>query len=233
MTRQLTGANILLLVRDHVANDMESLSRAFGLVDSMSYYYLIPRLEQLVQAGLIVDAGNGRYEASPEWPRIQGALGLSLTQCARLGPASLVVEPQFGAPDKLAQPIDVFVLMPFTKELKPVWEDHTKKVVEAMGMTIKRADDFFTAHSIMADVWNAICGSRAIIADCTGRNPNVFYEIGVAHAIGKPVILTTQNAQDVPFDLRHLRYIEYEYTPPGMRRFEANLTETLRPLTPK
>jgi hypothetical protein len=102
-----------------------------------------------------------------------------------------------------------------------------QKVVAAIGLTVKRADDFFTAHSIMADVWNAICGSRAIIADCTGRNPNVFYEIGVAHTIGKPVILTTQSRDDVPFDLRHLRYIEYEYTPPGMRQYEAALTETL------
>jgi hypothetical protein len=232
MARELTGANLLLLIRDHLANDIASLSREFGFEGSLSISYLLPRLEQLTQAGLIVDAGDGRYEASPNWPRIQGALGLSLTQCARMGPASLVVSPQFGAPDKLAKPIDVFVLMPFTEKLRPVWEDHIKKVVEAMGLTVKRADDFFTAHSIMADVWDAICGTRVIIADCTGRNPNVFYEIGVAHTIGKPVILTTQSADDVPFDLRHLRYIEYEYTPPGMGRFEATLTETLRNSTP-
>jgi hypothetical protein len=231
MARALTGANILLLVRDHVANDVATMCREFGFEHaSMMAYYLIPHLEQLQRAGLIIDVGNGHYEASPDWPRIQGALGLSLTQCAKLGPSSIIVEPQFGAPDKLAAPIDVFVLMPFTEKLKPVWEGHTKKVVAAMGLTVKRGDDFFTAHSIMADVWNAICGSRAIIADCTGRNPNVFYEIGVAHTIGKPVILTTQNPDDVPFDLRYLRYIEYEYTPPGMRRYEASLTETLMQL---
>jgi hypothetical protein len=228
MTRALTGANIVLLLRDHVANDEFSLCREFGFPgDSMAIYYLRPHLEQLKQAGLIDDDGNGHYEVSPQWPRIQGALGLSLTQCARLGPSSMIVEPLFGVADKLAVPVDVFVLMPFTAALKPVWEDHIRSVVATMGLTAKRADDFFTAHSVMADVWNAICASSAIVADCTGRNPNVFYEIGVAHTMGKPVILITQDRDDVPFDLRHLRYIEYEYTPPGMRRFEASLKETL------
>ena len=64
--------------------------------------------------------------------------------------------------------------------------------------------------------------SRAVIADCTTRNPNVFYEIGMAQTVGKPVLLITQDESDVPFDLRHLRYIKYAYTPPGMAAFEAN-----------
>jgi hypothetical protein len=225
MTRELTGANILLLIRDGIANDEESLSRELGFAEGS--YYVEPLLEQLKSAGLINHDGNGHYKVTPQWPRIQRALGLSLTQSARLGPLSVIVKPLFGAPDKLTAQIDVFMLMPFTAALKPVWEDHIRSVVATMELTAKRADDFFTAHSVMADIWNAICSCRAIIADCTGRNPNVFYEIGVAHTIGKPVILTTQDPNDVPFDLRHLRYIEYEYTPPGMRRFEATLKETL------
>ena len=68
----------------------------------------------------------------------------------------------------------------------------------------------------MADVWRGIYGPRLVIADCTGKNPNLFYEIGMAHTIGKPVILITQKQQDVPFDLQATRYIRYQYTPPGM-----------------
>ena len=67
-----------------------------------------------------------------------------------------------------------------------------------------------------------------MIADCTGRDPNVFYEIGVAHTVGKPVVLITQSADDVPFDLRAIRFIEYQYTPPGMRVFEERLKITLK-----
>jgi hypothetical protein len=51
--------------------------------------------------------------------------------------------------------------------------------------------------------------SRVVICDCTGRNPNVFYEIGIAHTLGREVILITQNPEDIPFDLRHLRYVRY------------------------
>ena len=95
---------------------------------------------------------------------------------------------------------------------------------------MKRGDDFFTAHHVIKDIWDAICGARIVIADCTGRNPNVFYEIGMAHTVGKAVILLTQNDEDVPFDLRQVRYIQYTYTPPGMKEFEKKLAETIKSL---
>ena len=121
-----------------------------------------------------------------------------------------------------------FVLMPFDAYLKPVYEDHIVGSARKLGLRAARGDDFFTSHSVMGDIWNAIMSASAIIADCTGRNPNVFYEIGLAHAVGKPVILITQNKDDVPFDIRHLRYIQYDYTPRGMRAFEERLMDTLR-----
>jgi len=95
-------------------------------------------------------------------------------------------------------------------------------------MDIGRADDFFGARSIMSDVWLAINDAQLIIADCTGRNPNVFYEIGIAHTIGKPTILLTQTLDDIPFDLQHLRCIVYDYTPRGMKQFNEELTQTLQ-----
>jgi hypothetical protein len=109
-----------------------------------------------------------------------------------------------------------------------VYQDHIAKVASELGLTVKRGDDFFTAHHVMADVWRGIWAARAIVADCTGRNPNVFYEIGVAHTVGKPVILITQKRKDVPFDLQAIRYLEYELTPRGMASFERRLAATLR-----
>jgi hypothetical protein len=55
----------------------------------------------------------------------------------------------------------------------------------------------------------------------------VFYETGIAHTVGKEVILITQNMDDVPFDLRHLRCILYEYTPRGVQILETNLKNTI------
>ena len=79
----------------------------------------------------------------------------------------------------------------------------------------------------MQEIWSAIAQATILIADCTNKNPNVFYEIGLVHALGKPVILITKNKEDVPFDLRHRRYIEYTLTPRGMERFEEILTSTI------
>jgi hypothetical protein len=76
-------------------------------------------------------------------------------------------------------------------------------------------------------MYGAIKDAKLVIADCTDRNPNVFYEIGLAHVLGKQVVLVTQKTEDIPFDLRHLRYITYEYTPRGMRNFEKTLKATL------
>lgn len=132
----------------------------------------------------------------------------------------------FGSPNK-KYTYGLFVLMPFTSSLKPVYDDHIKKVAKTQNLSIARADDFFSQNSIMYEVWSAIAQASILIADCTGKNPNVFYEIGIAHTIGKPVILITQNQDDVPFDLRHIRYIHYEYTPSGMIKFENTLTTTI------
>jgi len=132
----------------------------------------------------------------------------------------------FGSPNK-KYTYDLFVLMPFALNLKPVYDDHIKKVAKTLNLSIARADDFFSQDSIMYEVWSAIAQASILIADCTGKNPNVFYEIGIAHTIGKPVILITQNQDDVPFDLRHRRYIQYDYTPSGMIKFENTLTTTI------
>ena len=81
---------------------------------------------------------------------------------------------------------DIFVLMPFAPELKPIYEDHIKKVATKLKLQVKRADDLFSKESVMRDVWNAVTHAKIAIADCTGRNPNVFYEIGIAHTITSP-----------------------------------------------
>ncbi len=132
----------------------------------------------------------------------------------------------FGLP-KVKYIFDLFMLMPFSSELKPIYNDHIKKVAKVLNLSISRADDFFSQKIVMDEIWSAIVYATVIIADCTTKNPNVFYEIGLAHAIGKPVILITQNPDDVPFDLRHIRYINYIYTPPGMDKFEKDLTLTI------
>lgn len=120
-----------------------------------------------------------------------------------------------------------FYLCPFSEPFNTVYRDHVVPIVERAAMTAKRADDIYGTQPIVEDIWEGICESEIIVADVTGRNPNVMYEIGIAHTIGKPVIVLTQTMDDVPFDLKHYRCVVYSYTPKGMKEFEERLAGTL------
>lgn len=134
----------------------------------------------------------------------------------------------FGVPASDQPKRDIFVLMPFRDDLTPIYEDHLKRCAKRIGMSCGRADDFFSNKSIMEDIWSGICHARLVIADCTGRNPNVFYEIGIVHTLDKKTILIAQSVDDVPFDLRHRRVLVYQFTPRGMSKFEEDFEKAVK-----
>jgi hypothetical protein len=128
-------------------------------------------------------------------------------------------------------PIDstlCFMVMPFEEKLQAIYEDIVKPLVEGQGLQCTRADNFFDNRPIMDDIWKSIEKARVVISDLTGRNPNVFYETGIAHAMGKEVILLTRTLDDVPFDLRHLRCIIYSDTTRGATKLKDDLQRTLQ-----
>lgn len=102
----------------------------------------------------------------------------------------------------------VSVMMPFKYEFNIVYSA-LQRASEEMGLTCVRADDIWEHDAIIQDVVNLIVKAKIVICDCSDKNPNVFYETGIAHSFGKEVILITQSADDIPFDLRHLRHIKY------------------------
>lgn len=223
-------ACLLWLLREYSINSFEQLSAHFNHDGWVRYLY--KPLSSLKHAGLINWDENrrdftGQIKIKKSCSQILGTLGASLTELANRNHNTIFVEPLFPRPYSLQNSADIFVLMPFTPELKPVYDDHLKKVCKSCELSVARADDFFTTHEVMNDVWTAIYLSRMVIADCSGRNPNVFYELGIAHTLGKPVVLLTQREDDVPFDIRHRRYIKYEFTPRGMAQLEESLSETL------
>jgi hypothetical protein len=118
-----------------------------------------------------------------------------------------------------------FVLMPFNNQnnLQEIYQDSVKKIVESLGISCNRADDIYEIKPIIETIWEQINRAKFIIADLTNKNANVFYELGVAHTVGKEVILLSQNIDDVPFDLRHLKIILYETTPRGVQNLEKQL----------
>jgi len=120
-----------------------------------------------------------------------------------------------------------FVIMPFEEGMDRIYEEVIFKTLVEYGLTPVRADKIFDTKPIMISIMEKINDAELIIADVTGRNPNVFYELGMTHVLKDKVILITQTAEDVPFDLRHLRFILYEQGPEGEQTLRNRLTETL------
>ena len=102
-----------------------------------------------------------------------------------------------------------FVLMSFAKELDWAYDDFIRPALEESGYVAIRADDIDNQQNILKDIVTSIVKSDLIVADLTDDNRNVYYELGLAHAFGKPVILLSQNKSTAPFDLLSYRIEEY------------------------
>ncbi len=124
-----------------------------------------------------------------------------------------------------------FILMPFNKkDLEVVYNDFVKPSIEKLKLQCVRGDDIFGDNIIMEDIIKLIKESTILVADLTYRNPNVFYELGLAHAFGKKVLLLAQSIDDVPFDLRHRRVCLYKYSPKGCKKLENEMVDHIKTL---
>ena len=104
----------------------------------------------------------------------------------------------------------VFSIMPFGGFFDQYYQNIYCPAIQEAGLDYKRADDLYRPSTIVNDIWAYTKDCELILADLTGKNPNVLYELGLAHAIAKPGIIITENLDDIPFDLRALRVIEYD-----------------------
>lgn len=102
-----------------------------------------------------------------------------------------------------------FVLMPFCQPFNKYYKEIYKPALENCGYQVKRADESAKPGPIISDIQRAIWESDLILCEMTKHNPNVFYELGLAHAIGKPVILISHEGEEIPFDFKHIRIIMY------------------------
>ncbi len=108
-----------------------------------------------------------------------------------------------------------FVMQPFAAPLGDYYEKIYRPAIEKAGLRPVRADaEIFATGKIMDQVWHGINEAKVLVAELTTRNPNVFYELGLAHAMKKPVVLVSAREEDVPFDLQHIRVIYYDMSDP-------------------
>jgi hypothetical protein len=116
------------------------------------------------------------------------------------------------------QKLFAFVLMPFDPAFEDIYRFGIKETAGALGILAERVDEQIYQEAILDRIYRQIELADIIIADMTGKNPNVFYEVGFAHAKGKLCILLTSESNDIPFDLKHRRHIVYGGSIANLRR---------------
>ncbi len=133
-----------------------------------------------------------------------------------------------------------FVVMPIGDQLidgeKVTYSDFKEKyddlIKEALlranqDLEIVRADEVTKSGSISKDIFHRLIFSEYVVVDISYPNPNVFYELGLRHAVSnKTILLKEKNSKNTPFDILDLRYIEYENTPKGLRILSEKLKKT-------
>lgn len=119
----------------------------------------------------------------------------------------------------------VFVLMPFDEDFDDIYKFGIKGAAEDVGAYAERLDEQLFVEGMLDRIFNQISKSDVVIADMTGRNPNVFYEVGYAHALGKIVLLLTKDSKDIPFDLTHRQHIVYSGS---IKTLRSQLAESLK-----
>lgn len=122
-----------------------------------------------------------------------------------------------------------FVMMPFGEWFDLYYQEIYVPAIKEAGFEPVRGDELFNTGSVVEQIWEQIEKAKLLLADLSGKNPNVFYELGLAHAARKPVVFAAAQLEDVPFDLRHLRVIIYDIREPEWAtRLRKSVADYLR-----
>ena len=123
-----------------------------------------------------------------------------------------------------------FTLMPFADQFLEVYQEVYKPVCEDNDVECWRVDEISRPGSITRDIVEGILDADIVIADLTTRNPNVFYELGIAHTVGNKTIMTSQHKADVPFDIANYRIVFYEQSIKGSKKLYSELDSAIKEL---
>jgi hypothetical protein len=207
----ITAAKITKLTSELDITDWE-LNRTHWAVKDVSL------LQVLIKAGILAEEQIRRHSKDSKLVRF--GLTKPITD--------LQVRPSvFRVPSGKVEADLVSVMMPFEVSFNKV-HDAVKAACKMSSLRSQRADDIWDEAEVIQDVFSLIYRSRVVVCDFSGRNPNVFYEAGIAHTLGKLVIPIVQNDADIPFDLRHIRFIKYLNNGEGRSALTQQVAEKLR-----
>jgi hypothetical protein len=134
----------------------------------------------------------------------------------------------FQVPENQAVERDlVALMMPFDHSFAAV-HAAISRACQASGLRCLRVDDIWENSAVVQDIFSLIFRSHVVVVDFTARNPNVMYETGIAHTLGKHVVPVSQSLEDIPFDMRHHRVLKYLPNGEGLEFLESKLRDKLR-----
>jgi hypothetical protein len=180
-----------------------------------------------VMVALEVTASHDWRERAQVWLNKGGA-----TEEKSVGhlPSILCRPEVFRRPDKEIDDDQIAVMMPFSAEFRLTYEA-IGRACGRLGLRAVRADDIWEHTTFIQDIFALIYCSRIIVVDFSGKNPNVMYETGIAHTLGKQVVPLTRSIEDVPSDLRHHRALLYLANTEGLATLEDALAIRLSTMT--
>ena len=130
----------------------------------------------------------------------------------------------FSYRDYLEQKPLCLTILPFKQPYLNIFSKNIKPAIEkACNIDVFKVDDIFKPEPVIDTIQYLINKADILISDISERNPNVYYEVGYAHALGKKIIFITQNIDGLPFDIRHWKCINYKNTEAGLKKLEREL----------
>lgn len=141
----------------------------------------------------------------------------------------LLVNPIFQSREFQSQPMSCLVLMPLEAYWsQPLWQQ-LNDLLASLGYDSLQAEALFQ-ENVLENTWTRMNEVDLVIADLTYKHPDVFYKLGMAHTLGKKVVLLTQHARDIPHDFRFLPSIVYDNNLPGLEKLNQALIEKIKHL---
>ncbi|MCY4108884.1 MAG: hypothetical protein OXG11_07645 [Chloroflexi bacterium] len=247
MPSRLTGHDLVRLKNSVVADFNDSNWRELGaLTNALDEVERHPRLLRSLSWG--DDDYDGlaltflRRFIGPNDENLSVVLDYVNTKCTSTGDdvsseqtqgRKIVFSPNlFQIPNEPLEHDLVSVMMPFDMEFSATYEA-IKGACSHAGLRCLRADDIWDHSTVMQDVFSLIFRSFVVVCDFSSKNANVLYEAGIAHTLGRHVVPMTQSEGDVPFDLRHHRFLTYLNNDEGRAKLTDELAKRLSTLVMK
>lgn len=145
----------------------------------------------------------------------------------------ITVSPKlFSLPDAPQERDLIAAMLPAGSEWDPVFAA-IKSAAEAAGFKCERVSDVWGEGSLFQEVFELVYRSHLVVADLSARDPNVFYQLGIAHLLGRTQITMAQSKEDLPFDLRRLRFLKYQPDAAGLAKMAEELEKKLSKHAPQ